>query len=151
MNTKAIGDIGEKFAVNILKEKGYRILERNSKYAGCELDIVAECYVDKNGNLINQKKIRIHKILDILFDKKSMQRVIVFCEVKTRYDDTFGAPEEAVTPYKVGRYITGAKGYLKYHHITNAKIRFDIFAIGEDGFNHIENAFCEDDAKYYRD
>ncbi len=152
MNTKLLGDVGENFAVNRMIEDGYTILERNAKYSGCEVDIIAECYIDKSGNLIKQNKNRFRKILSELFDKNLLkgERTIVFCEVKTRYDDTFGAPEEAVTPYKVGRYVTAAKSYQKYHHLTNCKIRFDIFAIGEEGFSHIVNAFDERDAKYPR-
>ena len=41
-NTKAIGDIGEEIAVQYLLDKGYKVLERNTKYAGVEIDIVAK-------------------------------------------------------------------------------------------------------------
>ena len=42
INKRAIGDIGENIAVEYLKKKGYKILERNCSSAGVELDIVAK-------------------------------------------------------------------------------------------------------------
>ncbi len=152
MNTKISGDIGEQIAVDTLKEKGYKILERNAKYCDCEVDIICECYVDENGNLIRRNTLDVAKeFLSKITKRKAKirgERTIIFVEVKTRYGDEYGAPEEAVTAYKVGRYITAAKSYLSMHRLVNANVRFDIFAIDENGYRHIENAFCENDAKY---
>ena len=155
MNTKIIGDIGEKIARDVYTERGYKILEINAKYCDCEVDLICECYVDENGNLIRQKEEnRISKFLEKLGIKRKSdkqnkgERTIVFCEVKTRYGEDMGAPEEAVTPYKVGRYVTAAKAYISFHRLANANVRFDIFTVGENGYNLIENAFTENDAKY---
>lgn len=42
MNTRQVGKVGERIAVNFLKSRGYRILETNwTCYAG-EIDIVAQ-------------------------------------------------------------------------------------------------------------
>ncbi len=151
MNTKYIGNIGEDLAVKALEDKGYKVIERNANYAGCEMDIILECYIDESGNLIKNYPNRISKIIQKLFkinSKTKGERLIVFCEVKTRYDDTFGTPEEAVTGYKVARYVKGANAYLSAHSIEDVKVRFDIFAISQDTFEHIENAFSINDAKY---
>lgn len=154
MNTKLSGDLGEQIAVDTLKEKGYNILERNAKYSDCEVDIICEAYVDENGNLI--KPNAFDKVINVVRKalkkqlKKRGEKLIVFVEVKTRYGEEFGAPEEAVTPYKVGRYITASKSYLSMHRLVNANVRFDIFAVSENGYRHIEDAFCENDAKYPR-
>lgn len=152
MNTKQIGDIGESVARRVYSERGYTVLETNAKYAGCEVDLICECYVDENGKLVKRKKncslVKFaHKLLGISPLEKG-ERTIVFVEVKTRYGEEMGAPEEAVTPYKVGRYVTAAKAFLSEHRLQNVNVRFDIFAVGEDGYNLIENAFSENDAKY---
>ena len=112
INKKAVGDIGEKIAVEYLKTKGYKIVECNGKYAGVELDIVAK---DKN--------------------------TLVFCEVTTRTDVLFGRPVEAVNRAKQLRYIQGAKGYIVTHKIKNTDIRFDVIEVLSDEINHLINAF----------
>ncbi|MCM1305806.1 MAG: YraN family protein [Bacteroides sp.] len=123
-NTTFVGNIGEDIAVNLLKKKGYRILERNVKICGTEIDIICEA--------------------------KDKCRTIVFCEVKTRYDSAYGSAAEAVTPYKIGRYVRAAKAYLARLANVNKNLRFDVIEVGESGINHIENAFDEGDAKYPR-
>ena len=112
INRKAVGDIGEEIAVNYLKEKGYKILERNAKYTGVEIDIIAK-------------------------DKKTL----VFCEVKTRTDILYGRPVEAVNRPKQLRYIQGAKGYIVTHKVRNTDIRFDVIEVLEGEINHIIGAF----------
>ena len=112
INKKAVGDIGEEIAVNYLKEKGYKILERNAKYTGVEIDIIAK-------------------------DKKAL----VFCEVKTRNDTLYGRPVEAVNRPKQLRYIQGAKGYIVTHKVRNTDIRFDVIEVLEGEINHIIGAF----------
>lgn len=111
-NTKAIGDIGEEIAVQYLLDKGYKVLERNTKYAGVEIDIVAK-------------------------DKKTL----VFCEVKTRMDVMFGRPVEAVNKPKQMRYVQGAKGYMVTHKVKDTDIRFDVIEVLEGEINHIISAF----------
>lgn len=153
MNTSYIGSIGEEIAVKTLLEEGYTVLERNAKLCDCEVDIVCECYLDKNGNLIKQSNNRLLKKLHSFFkknSKKNGERTVVFCEVKTRYGDLYGTPEDAITPYKIGRYVTFAKAYILKHCLHNAKMRFDVMAIDDDGCRHIVGAFDENDAKYSR-
>ena len=111
-NKKLIGDIGENIALEYLKNKGYKVLERNCIYAGVEMDIVC-------------------------MDKKTL----VFCEVKTRTDTHFGRPVEAVTKQKRMRYIQGAKGYIVSNKIKNTDVRFDVIEVLEDEINHIIGAF----------
>lgn len=123
-NTTFVGNIGENIAADYLKAKGYRLIERNAKLCGVEIDIICET---------NDKS-----------------RTIVFCEVKTRSDGEYGSAAEAVTPYKVGRYVTAAKAYLARKANLNRNLRFDIIEIGDDGIEHIESAFDEGDAKYPR-
>ena len=123
-NTTLVGNIGEDIAAEYLKANGYRIIERNAKICGVEIDIICEA-----GDKI---------------------RTVVFCEVKTRRDDEYGSAAEAVTPYKVGRYVTAAKAYMARKANVNRDLRFDIIEVGDDGVDHIEAAFDEGDAKYPR-
>ena len=111
-NTRATGDIGENIAVEYLKTKGYKILERNAKYTGVEIDIIA-----KDG------------------------KTLVFCEVKTRTDTLFGRPVEAVGRQKQLRYIQGAKGYIVANRVKDTDIRFDVIEVLEEEINHITSAF----------
>jgi len=78
-----LGQTGEGIAVRHLEQAGYRILERNVRLPGGELDIVAldgEC--------------------------------LVFVEVRTRRGRSFGTPEESVTPAKQQKLIQLAQTYL---------------------------------------
>jgi putative endonuclease len=105
---------GEDLAVNYLKKKGYRILEKNFRTQLGEIDIIAE----QNGT-------------------------IVFVEVKTRTTDAFGLPEEAVTWQKQERIKKVALLYLKGLKRV-PPVRFDVLSIElkpEPVIEHIEYAF----------
>lgn len=149
MNTKASGDIGEQLAAEYLEKQGYRILERNAVYGGCEADIICEAYVDEQGRPIKQNGVG--RILGHVFKKSSEGvRTLVFCEVKARESDAYGCGAEAVTPYKAGRYIMAAKSYQSAHGSVGCPTRFDIIEISSDEVHHIIDAFDENDAKYPR-
>jgi len=112
---RRLGIEGEELAVRFLKKKGYKIVSRNFKSPVGEMDIIAE----DGGTL-------------------------VFVEVKTRTDDSFGHPFEAVTPRKREKLRKVALGYLK-HSRRDAPSRFDVLSIETDGANHkiehIKDAF----------
>ncbi len=148
MNTKAKGDIGEQLAAEYLKSKGYTIVERNAKYCDCEVDIICEAYVDEYGDPLSLSATdKLRKLL-----KKPLQRkgeyVVVFVEVKTRYNDTFGSGLEAVDGYKAGRYVTAARACAQRHGLLNQNFRFDIIEVDDGKINHVVNAFDMRDAKY---
>lgn len=109
------GIAGEEMAVNILLQKGYRILERNWRCGHLEVDIIAE-----NNDYL------------------------VIVEVKTRKSATFGAPELFVDLQKQRHLIRAAMRYSKFKNITK-EIRFDIVSVINSPelqeVNHIENAF----------
>ena len=75
MRKNIYGKRSEIIASDYLKKKGYKILETNYKNDVGEIDIIA-----KDGE------------------------TIVFTEVKTRMDDAFGAPSEAVNQKKREKY-----------------------------------------------
>jgi putative endonuclease len=111
-----LGSYGERLAQEYLEEKGLRILEANYRFHHAEVDIVAE-----------------------------EGEYLVFCEVKTRRDDAFGAPEQAITQYKAHQIRKVASAYLAKHGIHDRQCRFDVIGIlvteGVVRLNHMRNAF----------
>ena len=119
---KLKGQCGEDIASEVLKKKGYKILNRNYKNQIGEIDIIAK-----------------------------QKDTLVFVEVKTRSSEKFGIPSEAVTYYKKQKIVNTAKMYL-LESPTDLNIRFDIIEVygrfdGErfvcEKTNHIEEAFLE--------
>ncbi len=139
MNTRLIGNVGEDIAADYFEKCGYTILQRNGVYAGCEIDLICEGYVDDLGNVVKKK----------FFSKQKGERTLVFCEVKARSQDIESAAE-AVTPYKVGRYVQAAKEFISSRKLNNLAIRFDMFLIAGGEIEHIKDAFNVNDAKYKR-
>lgn len=113
MNT--LGKKGEEIAVRFIKEKGYRIVEKNYRTVFGEIDIIAK-------------------------DKEAL----VFIEVKTRADDTFGDPFEAVNYRKREKIKKVALCFLKKIR-KELPARFDVLSInvenGREKIEHIKDAF----------
>ena len=114
-----IGKRGEDLAAQFLENKNYQLLERNWRHGRAELDIIA-------------------------MDGKTM----VFAEVKTRSDDIFERPENAVKNKKRGLMIKAAIGYMHKTKHENA-IRFDILSVilrgvAEPQIDHFKDAFFPD-------
>lgn len=107
-----MGRTGERKAVKYLEKLGYRIREKNYKTFVGEIDIICE----DNG-------------------------VLVFVEVKTRTDDSFGIPAEAVTKQKIEKYGKVATEYLVKNKKTESLCRFDVIEIEDGKINHIKDAF----------
>ena len=116
MSSKALGDRGEAYAANYLRQNGYRILTRNYRTKIGEIDLIAED-----------------------------QDTLVFIEVKTRSSVRYGMPAEAVNYKKRQKIIQTAYWYLCVQHRENAICRFDVlevYAVGDRWNVHqIKNAF----------
>ena len=97
---KGLGLLGESWAKAYLAGKGYRILETGFRCALGEIDLVAE----EAGEL-------------------------VFIEVKTRKDTSFGYPEEQLPFSKRKRLGRLAQVYLKQHERKERPARFDVVSI----------------------
>ena len=110
-----LGKAGEDAAVRYLEEKGYLILHRNWRQGRYEVDVVAQ-----------------------------IEDELVFVEIKTRAEDFYENPEDAVTTKKINHIVSAANAYVRMHKIDLA-IRFDIIAVlGYDPhfqIDHIEDAF----------
>ncbi|MDP2755022.1 MAG: YraN family protein [Nitrospirota bacterium] len=113
---KPLGSEGEDLAVRFLQKKGYRIIARNYKTPVGEIDIIA-----RDGD------------------------TIVFIEVKTRTDISFGYPFEAVNKRKRQKLKNLALLYLKRQG-KESPVRFDVLSIfcmdnGKKDIEHIKDAF----------
>lgn len=95
-----LGRRGEDIAARYLRRCGYRILERNFRAAGAEIDLVA-----------------------------ADRETFVFVEVKTRSGADFGMPAEAVDARKSERIRRAAAMYLRRNRAAERPARFDIVAI----------------------
>lgn len=120
----ALGARGEELAARHLAREGYRIVGRNVRAGGVEIDLVA-----RRG------------------------RTVVFVEVKTRTSHRLGPPELAVDRRKQARLVRGAYAWLAEHGRGIACARFDVIACvvdrgGPDGttwrIRHIPAAFEAD-------
>jgi putative endonuclease len=114
-HNRELGDIGEELAVKFLEEKGYKILHRNWHFRHKELDIVGK-------------------------DRE----MLVVVEVKTRTNDYWEEPKEAVRRKKQRNIVDATDAYIQNYNI-DAEVRFDIISVLFQGqkhtIEHIEDAF----------
>ncbi len=101
----------EAAAADMLARRGYRVLARNYRVAGGEIDVIA-----RDGP------------------------TLCFVEVRARRSGRFGAPEETVGPIKRARLRIAAEHYLATHPRPRG-CRFDVVAITPDGLRLIKDAF----------
>ena len=97
---RVLGARGEALATAHYLAAGYEILDRNWRCRQGELDLV------------------VHR-----------DRVLVFCEVKTRSSDRFGAPIEAITREKRQRIRVLAGRWLDEHKPVVREVRFDVASV----------------------
>ena len=99
-----LGRRGERAAEKYLWRNGYRIVARNFRAAGAEIDIVA-----MDGD------------------------TLVFVEVKARRSRDAGAPEEAVDERKQKQIRRAAEIFATRYRADDVTMRFDIIAIDASG------------------
>lgn len=100
MSTQQTGNYGEDLAVEYLKKNGYKILERNYRIRGGEIDIVA-------------------------MDGETL----VFVEVKARWSHEYGPPVESMTPWKIKYLVKTAQFYVLKIGWGNKEYRLDFISI----------------------
>lgn len=104
------GKLGEDFAVSYLKRQGFRILTRNFRIRGGEIDIIA---IDKD--------------------------TLVFIEVKTRTSNQFGTPLEAISYFKLKSLVKTAQFYKLQHRNLPELMRIDAVSVEIDANNQLLN------------
>ncbi|NKF06029.1 YraN family protein [Clostridium gasigenes] len=117
---KDIGNYGEDLAFEFLKRNGYFILSRNFRNRCGEIDIICKKY-----------------------------DLIIFVEIKSRYNYNYGSPIEAITYSKQKQIIKLCKFYIYINKLINYNFRFDVIEVffNKDNnlysINHITDAFRE--------
>jgi len=110
-----LGEKGEELATQFLRQKGYKILQRNYRFKKLEVDIICE---DKNE--------------------------LVIIEVKTRASRYLAGPEDTVSKSKQKSIVKAANQYIIDNEI-DLETRFDIVSIilndKETHIDHLIDAF----------
>ncbi len=105
-----LGRRGEDEATRALKRSGYRIVQKNYRCRYGEVDIIAT-----DGN------------------------VLCFVEVKTRRDDKFGSPKDAIDDRKARHMLAVAENYLTTKGLSDMQARIDVVSVEVRG----ERFHCE--------
>ena len=115
---KTIGNYGENLSLKHLIKNNYKILDTNFRTSYGEIDIVA-----------------------------TINNIIVFLEIKSRYTDSFGKAIESITYYKQKQIIKLTKYYIHRYNLYNYNVRYDIIEVYFNNrnnlykLNHIIDAF----------
>jgi putative endonuclease len=104
------GQAGEDHALAFLQQNGLRLIERNFRCKGGEIDLVME-----------------------------QRSTLVFVEVRKRAEDCFGGAAASVTARKQARLIIAAQVYLQRYRMP-PPCRFDVVAIDGAKLNWLKNA-----------
>lgn len=102
ITSSELGKLGEDYAVQLLRKRGWTILSRNFRTRYGEIDIVA----------------------------LAPKHQLVFCEVKTRRSHAFGSGQSAVTPTKQHRLRLAAMEWFDASPAFCGQAgRFDVLSI----------------------
>ncbi len=100
-HNRKLGEWGEAKAAKWYQQHGYRVVDRNWRHSNRgELDLI----VAKGDQL-------------------------VFCEVKTRSNNRYGRPIEAITPAKAQRIRMLAAAWRTTHDLDHRRCRYDVASI----------------------
>jgi len=110
-----LGNEGESLATELLRKKGYQILEKNYRFQKAEIDIIA-----------------------------LIENTIVAVEVKTRSTPDFGSPQDFLKPAQIKRLVEAMDYYVTSKNL-DYDVRFDFVGIIKNSLGtrleHIEDAF----------
>jgi putative endonuclease len=109
---RALGAFGEQLAAQWYERQGYTVLDRNWRCREGEIDLVL-----------------------------TRNRMLVFCEVKTRTTDAYGSPAAAVTTAKQLRLRKLGMRWIDAHEVRPATVRFDVACVIGREVSVIESAF----------
>lgn len=97
---KQIGDAGEEIAQKYLENHGYKILEKNYRVRGGEIDIIVE-----------------------------KDKITVFVEVKFRKNNDFVHPLELFDSKKAKPFLRAYYEYISGHDLDEEDCQIDLIAI----------------------
>ena len=104
------GDAGEERALRYLEKQGLKLVERNFRCKGGEIDLIMQ-----DGGML------------------------AFVEVRKRAGAGFGGAAASVTPRKQARLVIAAQTFLQRYRMPPA-CRFDVVAIDGDQMEWLRNA-----------
>ncbi|MBL8423936.1 MAG: YraN family protein [Candidatus Accumulibacter phosphatis] len=110
------GMIAEDLAARFLERQGLRVLARNYRCRGGEVDLICR-----------------------------ERRVLVFVEVRLRRNASYGGAAASITARKQGRIVLAAQHYLTMHALGEADCRFDCIlldGLSEAAVEWLRDAFC---------
>lgn len=112
-----LGRAGEKLAEDYLRGRGLKLLERRFSTPAGEIDLIM-----RDGG------------------------TLVFVEVKTRSDEQYARPQDAVGLLKQRRLLRAARWYLARRGLAAAPCRCDVVAVvfderGQPHLTHLAGAF----------
>lgn len=113
-----LGNWGETKAATFMEQKGFEIVQRNYRDRHAEIDLIVQ-----------------------------KDKMLIFVEVKTRTNVSFGFPEEFVNAAKAKSVMKAAENYI-FDFDWHFDVRFDIVSIlvftnGKIEIRHIEDAFSK--------
>lgn len=100
MNNSLLGRQGEDLATTYIRKNGYKIIERNFRIRGGEIDIIAYDHL-----------------------------TLVFVEVKTRTTHRFGTPAESITKSKLKFIERSSKFYCAKRKLSPKLQRIDLVSV----------------------
>jgi putative endonuclease len=101
MKSQKTGEYGELLALEYLEKLGHKLVTTNFRYKRLgEIDIIT-----------------------------NFNNILHFVEVKTRKNDNYGFPFEAVNYKKLGKIIKVAEVFRDQNSLTNLDYQFDIVSI----------------------
>ena len=113
LDTRAVGTAAERRAERHYRLRAYRILARNARAGGNEIDLIV-----RRGNRL------------------------VFCEVKAKRGAGFGDPLEMVTAEKRRRIRRAAEIWLAARPaLGDLEVSFEVVAVRPGGLERVRNAF----------
>jgi putative endonuclease len=116
LSSKAIGDKGEQLALNYLNKAGLKLITRNFRKRGGEIDLIMQD-----------------------------DATLVFIEVRLRQSNQFGSAIESVTYTKRQKIIQTAQCYLQENKPEYLAYRFDVIGItplnNDFKINWVKDAF----------
>ncbi|MGF6905574.1 YraN family protein [Fusobacterium sp. PH5-44] len=116
MNKRETGNIYEKQAESIIINKGYHILKKNYKNRRGEIDIIA-----------------------------SINREIVFIEVKYRKTNLYGEGLESINKNKMRKIFYTALYYISQNNLRDFSYRFDCISFLDNEVKWLKNVIWGDE------
>ena len=112
MNRRELGNKWEELTEQYLRDKGYKIFNRNYQIRGGEIDIIAQ-----DGEFL------------------------VFIEVRYRSDNSYGTPSETVNRKKRSALKKAIRVYIHQNYLYNLQARVDFIGIELKGNGYLINHF----------